>query len=1087
MKSLISFFTKEHLFGNLITILILISGLYTTFTLKRDVFPKVDFNVTVISTILPGASPSEVEKSVLNVIEPRLREIEGIKLIQSSATESMGIINIQLDADSRDKDLTNADIQKAIDRLEGLPNEAEKPIVTSIESGITPLIEVNLSGEASPFKLREASQKLYNELSSISAVASVTKSGYLKKELLVEADAQKLAERQISLASLIQNIQQNNNSIPGGTHTKADGSEVLIRTESKLETKEDLANVVLLTNDAGFETRLSDVAEITETLAKPQETFRFNGSNSIILRVAKKANKDALNLAKEVRERALSMKEQLGQSINLSFSNDFSVYLSTRLNTLSASFTIGLLLICIVLTFFLPWQATLVVSAGIPVALFATVMTASALGFSINLISLLGLIIVLGMLVDDALVVCENISRHLEVETDQTKAIVNGANEVFIPILASILTTISAFGPMLFMTGIFGAFILQIPAMVILALIFSLLEAFIIMPAHFSSWVIPFIKQPSKLPPNSKNKKKWIERLNRKYKTYVHWSLKHRYWIALASLVPLLMTIPLLMSKGNFVLFPANEGTDFFFVEVEATPNTSIKKMEQKVAQIEKHIAQLPANELKDFSSTIGLIQQSPFDPATARGSHYANIRVTVHPGTQRDRKLFEIIESMRSTLTKPKGVTSIKVLEAKQGPPQGDPVSIDLIGENLNELLVIADKITAKVTSIEGVIDIKNSFQKGKREWKVQPKFKEMALVGLTSSDIGLSVRAAFEGIVASSFRGLEEETDIRVRLKTNDKERKKKEVWHQTQTNKTIIKKASNQETEKNSTNEKDLENTNIHEKFKSIQIGNQWGRLTPLTEVANIRLFDSLSSINHIRGQRMVKISAQVDTQKTTALLANSQIKPLIKDILKEHPSYSVRYGGEDQDTRESLQSLISTAIFAIFIIFAILIITFKSILQPLIILSSLPMGFMGATYSLWLHGRPFSFMAMLGIVALAGVIVNNAIVLTDFVNRYRKSGADLNESIAEAARIRLRPILLTTLTTICGLLPTAYGSTIQDVFGIGAGDPFVTPIALTLGWGLAIGTTMTSLFFPSFLRILDDIQGLLTWLTYKVIRR
>ena len=396
-------------------------------------------------------------------------------------------------------------------------------------------------------------------------------------------------------------------------------------------------------------------------------------------------------------------------------------------------------------------------------------------------------------------------------------------------------------------------------------------------------------------------------------------------------------TAQILISKGRFILFPG-KGIAMFFVQVEAPTSVSLKDMSERLLPIEKIISQLPPHEIKDFTSSIGIIQKDLFDPQTKRGSNYANIRVTLSPSHERKRTANEIIKELRASIGSPKGFTDIKIEVARRGPPQGRAVSIDLMGQSFDELQTISKKIKDKIREIDGFLDIGDSFIEGKKEWQVRPRFEDMALVGITSSDVALSVRAAFEGIVASSIRHLDEEVDIRVRLK----------------------KKAG-------------------HIKDQSIEVGNRLGQLTPLHEMADFKLVDTLNAIQHLNHRRVINISADVDTEKTTALVANSQVKSVVADILREHPGYFASYGGEDKDTKESLQSLLIAFIFASCIIFSLLIITFKNVLQPVVILTSIPMGFMGATYALWLHGHPFSFMALLGVIALAGVIVNNSIVL------------------------------------------------------------------------------------------------------------
>lgn len=307
----------------------------------------------------------------------------------------------------------------------------------------------------------------------------------------------------------------------------------------------------------------------------------------------------------------------------------------------------------------------------------------------------------------------------------------------------------------------------------------------------------------------------------------------------------------------------------------------------------------------------------------------------------------------------------------------------------------------------------------------------------------IAETVRAAFDGIVASSIRALDEEIDIRVKLKKQE---------------------------------------GSIEKQLNSIQVGNNQGNLVNLPAVANFEAKKSLSAISHSNYKRMINVSAGVDTEKVSALEVNEKIQSILNKITSQKTGYSFASSGEDKDTQDSMKSLMIAFIFAASIIFSLLIITFKSLLQPILILSSIPLGFIGVIWAMFIHGRPFSFMAMLGVIALAGVIVNNAIVFTDFVNRQREKGMDLNDSIVNSAITRLRPILLTTVTTICGLLPTAYGDKLRIMFGFGGGDPFVIPIALALGWGLAFGSTMTGLFFPAFIRILDDVEALIK----KIIR-
>lgn len=1032
MKSIVSFFAKEHLLGSLLTILIIFFGIYSLTSMRRDIWPNVDFNVTSVTTVLPGASPEQVEKLIVNPVEEALREVEGVKKIFSTAAENTGVIVLQLDPDSRDPDKTNQDIQQAVDRIEDLPITAEDPIVKVIETESFPVIEVTVASDtATQMEIRNTAKRVGDRLSLLPKVSSIQKQGFRKREFSIEIDPEKLSQRRLSLNQVISAVSQRNVSIPGGTVETPGGVENIVRTEAQYSTPQDVGETVISSNESGFGTKLNEVAIVKEILEEPDRLYGAMGKPSINIIVTKKPNADTFELIKSVKDLTNLMHSELTNGVALGFSNDFSVYLSKRLNALSSNLLIGLFLVLIVLTLFLPWQVALVVAVGIPVALFSTFLTAYLFGISLNLISLIGLIIVLGMLVDDAIVVSENVWRHFESGKDLFSSVVQGTSEVFGPVLASILTTVSAFGPMLFMTGIFGSFVFEIPLMVILALAFSLFEAFIIMPSHFTGWIRSHPEAHQKI--MKKSDLHWFTGIANKYQKFVGFSLRYRYGFASIVLFLLIATGVLLGVTGRFVLFP-KDGTELFFIQVETPVGTSLSKTMKLMKPIEDQVALLPDSELKEFVSSAGIIQQDQTDPQTRRGSQYGQVRISLTPQNRRVRNASEIIEELRSKIGVVDGIEKVTFEEARQGPPQGRPISINILGPSFDKLKSLGDEVRQALAQVEGVKDIRSSFLPGKTEWQVIPKHEETAIAGLTATDVSTSVRAAFEGIVATSVRELDEEVDIRVRLKKGTGE---------------------------------------IPDQLNSLKIGNRIGNLISLPQIAEFRQSKARSSISHLEFERLHNISAEVDLEVITPGQVIDQVKEKLNELRTQNPQFKITLGGEDEDTQESFQALGRAFIFATFIIFSLLIITFKNLLQPILVLTSIPLGFMGVAYAMVLHNRPFGFMSMLGVIALAGVIVNNAIVFTDFVNRERKRGTDLDNSILRAAKTRLRPIVLTTITTVCGLLPTAYGEELYRLFGIGGGDPFIVPIALSLGWGMAFGSLLTALFFPGFVRIIDDI--------------
>lgn len=1025
MKSLVRFFYSQHLFGNLLTVIILGFGLYSVFTIRKDLFPKVEFDITMVTAIFPGASPDQVEKLVVNPLEQSIKEVDGLKKVQSQALDSRAVITVTLDPDARDSDKTNDDIQRAVDQVEDYPADAEKPVVIAIESGMTPVIELSITSETlSELSLRDTAKYVADELSNVPGVAKVIKDGWRKRELQVWVDQNKLTSNHISLSQIVQAIESQNIQLPAGDMVLPTGREVSVKTDGEFRTAQDVEGAYIRSNFEGYGVRVGDVAQVTEGLEKPSLLYRTNGKPSFKLTIVKKERADALDTVAAVKSRMEALKPLLPEGVNYFFVNDFTFYLKNRLQTLSGNMVVGILLVCLVLTLFLPFRVALVVAIGIPFSMFLGIMTVQYFGFSLNLISLIGLIIVSGMLVDDTIVVTENIYRRLEAGEDRDTAIVEGASEMIPPVFASVMTTTAAFGPMLFMTGIFGKFIFEIPLLVILPLLFSLFEAFCVAPAHILTLVGNSVgRKLDRKKSNPAARAHWYDRFLPKYQALILATVRRRY-LTFAAFIGLLVLTGVLTSQMRFILFPP-EGIYSFFIRVDGEPGATLQEMAQKLAQIEPAIQALPAEELVDFTTMLGIQQEEPNDPLTKRASHYAQILVNLSPEDSRERSVEEIVNDLREKVKKPEGVQKIAFSIAQGGPPQGRPISINIYGDDFTALRKIADRTKEIMATVEGVIDIEDSEVIGKKEIRVVPQASQVSQVGLSVREISTTVRAAFAGLVASSSRSLDEEIDIRVQLKPPPK---------------------------------------GAEQQLKDIKVGTLQGNLIPLERIARFEEGDSRLIVQHEKYKRILNVSSQVDLEKTTAIEATKKLQEKLKDVLKEYPQYEISFSGENEDTAESMQSLVRAFAVAAVLIFVILVLTFQSFLQPLLVLLALPLGFIGVVFALLIHGRPLSFMALLGVIALAGVIVNNSIVYVDFFNKRRKEGLPLQEALVEAAVVRMRPILLTSLTTVLGLMPTAYG--------LGGSDGFVMALALALGWGLMIGSTLTLLLFPAILMIVED---------------
>lgn len=1046
MNSLISFFARHKTLGDVITIAILALGIYSLTQIRREVFPNVTFDIITVQTVYPGASPEEIEKLITNPIEQDLQEVDGLKRVRSISTEGFSSIIIFLDPDQTTEERAKSDIKDVVDRVT-LPTEAEAPLINSIESKQSPIIEVSLSSPLPEIELRQVAKDIEKELERLPGVARVVPVGLRDLEIRVQADPNKLARLSISLDEVVQALRLQNRSIPAGTTeplpTDPTHRQKVVRTVGEFNDLDDVKSTVIRANELAQPIQISDVAHVNYELARSRTITRTNGLNSISLTVLKKEMSDGINTVDDV----LKKMEGLGplyEKVEFSYINDLSEYIRRRISILSNNMAFGLTFIIILLALFLPWKIAVVVSVGISIAFVGAILVFYNFGLSINLISLMGLILVCGMLVDDAVVVADNIYRHMEEKPDDPiKSAISGAIEIWPAITASVSTTMIAFIPMLFMTGIFGKFIQQIPMAVIIALLLSLFEALLILPQHMAHYVKikkleeetdsnlgDLAKIPKKKSPNKKIQTYWDNTVVPTYLSIVNQSIRLRYGVAALLLVFFAVTGLAAKYKLDFILFPP-DGVEIFFVRVQSPVGSSLEYTSENLKPIEDLISQLPENEVQDYVTTVGITQQDPNDPNTKRGSEYGQIAVFLTPESKRDRIANEIIEDLRKQIGNPESFIALTFDRVNPGPPVGKPISVGVRGKEYEDILLAVEDLKAKVINIEGTSDITDSYTPGKDEIHLVVNRAEAAAAGLSVAQIGNTVRAAFDGIIATSILRLDDEVEVRVQFP---------------------------------------LEYRATEESLSKIQIPNNRGNLIPLLRVARPVETVGMAAYEHENNEREVRITGELDTQVTSATRVSNQIRSLVPELIENHPNVSVHFGGEDEDTKESMDSLMRAFVVAMIGIFFLLVLTFNNIFQPFLVILTIPLGLCSVIWTLFVMGMPLSFMAMLGVIALGGVIVNNSIVLIDFINQARKKGMGRFESILHASGIRLRPIFLTTLTTVAGLLPTAHG--------IGGKDMFVVPIAMALGYGLLFGSILTIFIFPAFIAITDDLRLLVS---------
>ncbi len=1023
-KRIALFSVSNSLLVNLFSVFLIGVGIFAMFSLQREAFPNISLDMVKIETVYPGASPAEVEKLVTIPLEDELGEVDDIKESFSVSTEGLSVILMEIDPDASDKKAVVDDIRRAVDRVNDLPDDLpEDPLVTEIKTKDSPVIEVSMTGPVSEFRLQELVRDLEDDLEDIPGVAKVVRSGYRDREFWVEVDPRKAAAKYIALQQVAEALRRRNVRVPGG-ELRIGPKSYLVRTNGEFETPAEVGEVIVRANEQGNWIRVKDIARVIDTFEDESTILRTMGKRAIDLVVIKKEKGDAIEIVDNVRKEVSEFEEEHSGEISVRLINDISYYIKRRLGVLVNNGTVGVILVLVGLFLFLSPTVAVLTALGIPIAFLTTFAVMGYFSISINLVSMFGLILVLGMLVDDAIVIAENSFRYLEMGLPAREAAVRGMSEVAKPVTATIATTIAAFTPLFHMTGIIGKFMRVIPVVVSVALLASLFEALVILPSHVADFALFFKKKGVKV--SDKKQSRWFSVLAGFYDGVLHGALKYRYFVLLGLILVGVGAFWLRQAKIPFILFPRG-GIEVFFVRGEAPIGTSLQETSRLIEPVEKILLKIPKDELDALVTTVGVMFNNASDPFTKRGRHYVQVTVYLTPAQHRERTAEEIIESVRPEVENVKGFDRLYFERVNPGPPVGKPVVIRFLGKKYEDLLPLAHRAEEELRKIRGVRDIRDDYELGQEELVVDVNEKAAAKSFLTVAQIAAAVRRAFEGEVATTIKMTEDEDiDVRVRFPEHLRRR---------------------------------------IDSLKLIKVLNSRGNLVPLASVASFRKSRGMAFYRHVDRERSITVTADVDESITTSVEVNSRMIPFCRSLVRDLPDTRVKFGGEEEKTRESLQSLFRAFGIAFLLVFTILVATFRSVVQPLVILLAVPFGLIGVVLAFYFHGWPLTFLALMGVVGLTGVVVNDSIILVDFINQSRRRGMPRRQSIVEAGHTRLRPVLLTTITTVVGLLPVAYG--------IGGGDPFLKPMALSITYGLAFATTLTLIAIPCIYAIIDDL--------------
>lgn len=1002
------YFVNNSAVVNLITLLIIVMGLISVFSLNKETFPNVDFNFIVIQTTYPGAAAEDVEKLVTLDVERELKEVDGIEELNALSAEGAMIVSIKVDPDY-DVDKVLQEAKDAMDKVNDLPDDVEDIVVTKIDNRTRGLMNVGIFGDTE-WNLRSKAKQVRDVLERDSRISRVNMTGYRDEIFYVEADLVALKRYEMTLAEVSQAIGDRHVNVSAG-NLKDPVREKLVRTLVENETVESIENIVIRSTEFGENLKVKDVAKVFRTLKDKEREDRADGKLAIYLSVSAKESADVLDSADFIKQTVKAQSEKL--DFKYKIFDDFSFYVERRLGVLTQNGIQGIILVVVCLMFFLNAKVSIITALGAPFAFFFAFSIMDSMGITINLISMFGLIMVLGMLVDDSIIVAEQYYQKLEKGMEPRRAAKEAAWETLGPVTATIITTMVAFGSLFYMEGIMGKFLWPIPAVVIIALAASWIECFFILPGHLADFA-----------GTDKNaeKTKWYLPLLHGYENILTWALKYSKTTLLIFVGMFFVSI-FTITTMRFELFPSDDITRVQ-IGIKGPVGNPFEVTREQLLKVEQAVLNsVRDGELKGFQTITGF-QMFPGGRSKS-GSHYGSMELEFTMANERDRDINAILAEVGEKAKAATGPDYQFSLERhKGGPPTGKPINVELFGDNLKELLVLAEDVKKDMLQMNGVLSAEIDYEKGKKQIIVDVDEGEARRLGVSNAQIALELRRSLEGISVATIKKSDEDVEIVVRLKESQRA---------------------------------------TEETLKNIEVQNAQGRSIKIAKLARFIEVEGAYIIRRFDRKRTVAVTGDVDLTKSTSVEVNEQLRPYLEEKLKAYEGVTFSLSGENKDTQDSLESFKKALVASTFIIFLIIFIQFKSFALPIIIMSAIPFGLIGVVASFKVFGLPIGFMALMGMLGLVGVVINDSIVLTTFIARTLKEEGWSVNSVIKATISRFRPVILTTFTTVAGLLPVAH---------MPGGDPFLKPMAISFAYGLLFSSAITLLFIPVFYKTFLD---------------
>lgn len=1057
MQKAIKWFSQNHVAGNFLMLAVVLAGLSTWFQLKKEIFPDLSIDSVAIRVPYPNAAPEEVERGVCVPVEEAVADLVGIKKIRSTASQNMGVVIVEVETGYDVREVMD-DVKSRVDAIDNFPEEAEKPVLEEIIVRNPVLsLAITANEDTDELTLSRLAERIRDDLLNFESdpesisdsiaqflrgkpkITQVDIAGTRDYEISIEVSEAKLKELGLSHAQVANAVRRTSVDLPAGS-IRAEGGELILRTLGKRYRADEFETIPVATREDGSEIYLGEVAKVDDAFEDVDLSSRFDGKEAVLVNVYRVGNEDTLALTRLVEKYVAQADGQLPTGVKVAIWNDQSMYLKGRLELLQKNASWGLLLVLVVLALFLRPSLAFLVALGIPVSFAGGVWLMPMLGISINMISLFSFILVLGIVVDDAIVTGENVYSRIQRGEHPRIASYKGTHEVGTVVVFGVLTTMVAFTPMLGLSGVSGKIWPNIPLIVIPTLGFSLLQSKFVLPAHLS------LLRPSekKLPRNP------LFRLQRRIADGLEWFVEHIYQpvlnIALRwRFVTVGIFIAILLITAGFI-FGGHVKTQFFpevegdiltakFELTEGVPFEQTQKIALALENAAREVGLSVKNDkgdsvLKHVLTSAGTQPfQTGFNPnGPPKATNIGEVTIELTPAKGRSITSEKLVDKWRAAAGELPGLVEITFRAETAG--GGNAIDLNLVGPDLDRLKAATEEVKNRLGEFNGVIDISDSNRAGKDELRLIQLTPAGQSLGLRLDDVARQVRDAFYGNEAQRLQRGRDEVKVMIRFPRDDR--------------RTV-------------------------DTLEEMEVRTDSGDEVPLRQVVEYEFGSGPAVINRTDRQRSIKITADVegDTNANEVIQGPGGIKETVLDRLSvDFPGVRYAFEGEQQDQADSVREILTGFVGALIVMYVLIAIPLKSYWQPLIIMSAIPFGMIGAVGGHWLLDLNLSIMSMCGLVALAGVVVNDSLVLVDYVNRHRGEGSIHDAAVAAGGK-RFRAILLTSLTTFVGLMPMLLEDDVQA--------RFLIPMAVSLGFGILFATVITLFLVPSIYLLLEDLRG------------